>query len=79
MTKEQLVEQMKLEGLRTDMLCRNSAIPSECFVVRRNGAVWETFYAERGLETGLRAFPTEDAACRALLVELRANAAASGL
>ena len=69
---------MKLEGLRADMLCDPSDIPSECFVVRQNGRVWETFYAERGLETGLQTFPTEDAACRDLLNEMRGYANASG-
>lgn len=78
MTREQLVAQMKLEGLRADMLCEQSDIPSECFVLRQGGEVWETFYAERGLETGLQTFPTEDAACQDLLTEMRGYATASG-
>lgn len=78
MTRDQLIEQMKLEGLRADMLCVENEIPSECFVIRQNGGVWQTFYAERGLETGLQTFPTEDAACRDLLNEMRGYAKASG-
>jgi hypothetical protein len=78
MTRDDLIEQMKLEGLRADMLCAETDIPSECFVIRQNGRVWETFYAERGLETGLQTFPTEDAACRDLLNEMRGYARASG-
>lgn len=78
MTKEQLIEQMKREGLRADMLCAEADIPSECFVVRRRGDAWETFYAERCLETGLQIFATEDAACQDLLAEMRAYAHASG-
>lgn len=78
MTRDDLVETMKREGIRADMLCLSASTPSECFVLRWNNGVWETFYAERGLETGLCAHPTEDEACRALLGEMRGYTAAAG-
>lgn len=78
MTRNDLIECMKSEGMPLDMLCLRTSVPSECFVIRERHGVWETFYAERGLETGLSTFPTEDAACRALLEEMRLYADASG-
>jgi len=78
MNRAQLIEQMRLEGIPADILYQSTALPSECFVLRQNGEVWETFYAERGLETGLQTFPTEDAACLDLLTEMRGYANASG-
>ena len=74
MTREQLVEQMRREGLRADMLCGDSGPSSECYVIRQNGNVWETYYAERGLRRGLQTFPTEEAACSDLLATMRRNA-----
>ena len=48
--------------------------PSEAYVIRlrRSGVVgkpdrWVTYYSERRVETGLREFETEDAACRFFL------------
>ncbi|WP_416462321.1 hypothetical protein [Sphingomonas sp. VDB2] len=79
MTRDELIEIMMLEGIPQGMLCSQTSIPSECFVIREMYGVWETFYAERGLETGLVTHPTEDAACRTLLEELRGYAAASGI
>jgi hypothetical protein len=45
--------------------------PTETYVIRprRAGIIgepdyWVTYYSERGLETGLRRFESEDAACR---------------
>lgn len=71
MTRDDLVEQMIVEGLPLDMLCLRASAVSECYVVREGPGGWETFYAERGLETGLATFPTEDAACRSLLEQMR--------
>jgi hypothetical protein len=78
MNREQLIEQMRQEGIPANMLHQSSGVSSECFVLRQNSDAWETFYAERGLETGLQKFPTEDAACRDLLNEMRRYAKASG-
>jgi hypothetical protein len=41
--------------------------PSEDFVLDNRGTDWVVYYSERGLESGLRSFPTEDLACRHLL------------
>ena len=77
MTRDDLIETMKAEGLPIDMLGTHTTAPSECFVLRERHGVWETFYAERGLETGLSTYPTESAACDALLEEMRRYAAIS--
>ncbi len=78
MTRDDLVRIMAREGLPAGMLCAPPRSPSDCFVLRERQSGWEIFYAERGLETALSTFPTEDAACRALLDQLRQYAAAAG-
>jgi hypothetical protein len=41
--------------------------PSERYVLDQRGNEWVVFYSERGLETGLRSFESEDLACRHLV------------
>ena len=38
--------------------------PSERYVIDQRGHGWVVYYSERGLETGLRTFQSEDLACR---------------
>ena len=40
--------------------------PSECCVLEDRRSERVVYYSERGLETGLRSFPSEDLACRHL-------------
>ena len=79
MTCAELAEQMRLEGIPLNLVDWRSTRPSECFVIEERGPAWVTFYAERGLETGLQTFPTEDAACQHILGEVRAYARTAGI
>ena len=45
--------------------------PSEAYVLAEEAGTWSVYYSERGLRTGERTFPSEDAACRHLLESLR--------
>ena len=38
--------------------------PLERYVLDQRGHDWVVYYSERGLETGLRTFQSEDLACR---------------
>jgi hypothetical protein len=40
--------------------------PSECYVLDQRGGEWIVYYSERGAESGLRSFESEDLACRYL-------------
>ena len=40
--------------------------PPEAYVLDDRGSEWVVYYSERGLESGLASFPTEDLACRNL-------------
>jgi len=40
--------------------------PAECYVLDHRGYERVVYYSERGLESGLRSFPSEDLACRHL-------------
>ena len=78
-TRDDRIEARKAACIPSDMLRTRTAVPSECLVIRERHGIWETFYAERGLETGLSAYPTESAACCALLDEMRQYAAVSDI
>ncbi len=42
----------------------------ETYVLERNGNVWDVYYFERGLRSGLRSFDTEQQAARQLFALL---------
>lgn len=62
------------EGFRSDAFdLDDTEHPSETYVLRERDGAWVTFYAERGHENSLMAFPTMDEASREPLSRLRAD------
>ncbi len=66
LTREQLkclLDENAFDPSAYSLFCAN---PSEAYVLDQRGGQWVVCYSERGLETGLAAFPTEALACRHL-------------
>lgn len=62
------------QGIRHDAYVLGDTVnPSEAYVLQARGSEWVTFYAERGLETSLRAFVTLDEAAQELLRALSSD------
>ena len=54
-------------NVRDDAYALSGGHPSECYVLDHRGHEWAVYYSERGSESGLEKFPSEDLACRHLL------------
>lgn len=54
---------LKAANIRPDAYDLSGGSVDEAYVLRPCGFGWEVFYSERGLQTGLRRFAAEDAAC----------------
>lgn len=62
------------QGFRPDAYVLGDTVnPSETYVLEPRDGGWVTFYAERGLETSIKAFPTLDEAAQELLGVLSAD------
>ncbi len=60
------------EGFRPDAYALGDTVnPSETYVLQARDGGWVTYYAERGHENSLAAFPTLDEAANGLLGALR--------
>jgi hypothetical protein len=54
-------------NVRRDAYALSGGHPSECYVMDHRGHECTVYYSERGSESGLDTFPSEDLACRHLL------------
>jgi hypothetical protein len=53
-------------GVDRDSYCLDGGHPAERYVLDDRRSEWVVYYSERGLESRLRSFPTEEPACRYL-------------
>jgi hypothetical protein len=63
---ERLAELLVHRGVDPASYSLKGGHPSERYVPDQRGCDWVVYYSERGLETGLQAFQSEDLACRHL-------------
>lgn len=66
MTRERLQGFLDQRGFDTDSYRLHGGHASEAYVMDHRGVQWVVFYAERGIESGVKTFATEDLACRHL-------------
>jgi len=69
--RQELGETLHREGINSNTYALDGGHPSEKYVIDVRPGGWAVYYSERGLESGLQEFDTEDAACRYLLEQLR--------
>lgn len=74
MNRQELGETLHREGINPNAYALFGGHPSEQYVIDVRPGGWVVYYSERGLESDLQEFDTEDAACRFLLERLRINA-----
>lgn len=73
MDRDRLRLELDGQGIDPDSYCLDGGHPSERYVMEDRRAEWVVYYSERGLESGLRPFATEDLACRHLAALLLAD------
>lgn len=62
MTRDMLRKRLTNSALPQDLVTFDVAQPNEAWGVVCEGARYDVFYGERGIQTGLRSFTSEDAA-----------------
>ncbi len=67
----ELLTVLAREGINPDSYSVDGGHPPERYVLDHRAGRWMVYYSERGLESGLVAFDTEDEACNHLLELLR--------
>jgi hypothetical protein len=71
-TKDEFLQAIRSDRIRSDVFSLDGQ-SNECYVIENRGARWVVYYSERGLETGVREFPTESAALEYMLEMLRTD------
>lgn len=70
MNTAELREELRRLGVPEDAYGLDDDYHDECYVLDATGSEWVVFYAERGLRTEERRFPSESDACADLLHRL---------
>lgn len=73
MNKKQLGKELKKLGIMPSVYCLDGGTPDEAYTVEGQGTSWGVFYYERGKQSVVKFFDSEDEACRDLLERLRAD------
>jgi hypothetical protein len=71
MNRQELQSILRAEEIRSDAYDLDGGYPNECYVLSGADPIWSVYYSERGLETGLKQFSSEEEACEYLLKLLR--------
>jgi hypothetical protein len=66
MNRDRLKRILDEQGFNPSAYSLFGGHPSEKYVLDDRRSEWVVYYSERGLESGLTAFPSEDLACRHL-------------
>jgi len=71
MNPQELQSVLRAEGIRSDAYDLEGGHPNERYVLSVHDVGWSVYYSEKGLETGLKQFSSEEEACEYLLKLLR--------
>jgi hypothetical protein len=71
MNRTTLRDLLVTEDIREDAYDLDGGHLPEKYTLSQSNKTWFVYYSERGLETGKRAFSSEDEACEYLLESLR--------
>lgn len=67
MNRSELKSILDKLNVRDDAYDLAGGHPNEALVLTDDGPRWKIYYSERGLETGVKVFESEDSACRHFL------------
>lgn len=63
MTKQELSKLLGEKNIRPDAYELEGGLPNEAYTLNYTGSIWEVYYSERGLKSGLKVFQNEHEAC----------------
>ena len=71
MNLQELQQRLISSNIPADAYSLSGGLPSEVYCIEQNSdGLWYTYYSERGLRTGERAFKTESEACEDLFAQI---------
>ena len=73
MNRQNLKATLEAEGVRADAYDLTGNGKNEALVLRQERFGWSVFYSERGLETGIETFGSEQDACFHMLALLKVD------
>ena len=63
MRKHELKRKLMENSVPEDMYSLEGGLPNEAYVLNKKDSLWEVYYSERGIKSGLRHFESEEQAC----------------
>lgn len=73
MNRNELKTRLLRAGVRPDSFSLDGGQPSEAYVLAQDGQRWRVYYSERGTESSVRHFDSEEAACEHFLERVLAD------
>jgi hypothetical protein len=70
MNLAELERRLASSGVPQDAYCLSGGLPNEAYCIEKSSGKWQVYYSERGSQTGLKSFDTEDEAWAWLLESL---------
>jgi hypothetical protein len=63
MTLAELATKLSNSSVPKDAYSLSGGLPNEAYCIEQSDGKWHVYYSERGSQTGLKIFDTEQAAC----------------
>jgi hypothetical protein len=63
MKRQELKQRLIRRGVPDDMYSLDGGFPNETYCLNRHDRVWEIYYSEKGMKSGIREFVSEEEAC----------------
>jgi len=63
MNKNTLLNELENKLIPKDLYDLSGGLPNEAYCLNQNNGVWEVYYSEKGVKSGLRTFNIESDAC----------------
>jgi len=63
MNKNTLHKELENKNVPKDLYDLNGGLPNEAYCLNQNNGIWEVYYSEKGVKSGLKTFSTENDAC----------------
>ena len=67
MNKNTLRNELKKKGVPQDLYDLSGGLPNEAYCLNKNDGIWEVYYSEKGIKSGLKTFSSEGDACNYFL------------
>lgn len=64
MNFKELESRLISENIRRDVYSLKGGLSNEAYCISQTNGIWEVYYSERGIKSGLKVFQKEEEACQ---------------